>query len=243
MKWYRLLKVYSTTTHTYSAGYIVPIDEDRYVLGFERLTEGDMQRMTDWFELIPEEKKKESISSDCLRRIGEIEKGARKEETKPPIGIIPEWLWKEQRELELDGAIKRYRDAFKPIPEEWIDEKYDLQTWLLENKQTKDEKARSWEIASIKYGDLLHVFDGSPYDNFLKKTISFGKETAWAIYSVKRRSDGEVFTVGDFYYVPIDDSYRRLDHFHINQGGGMFLNYQKKEMFGLNITAAKKMKE
>lgn len=42
--------------------------------------------------------------------------------TKPPIGIMPEWYWREQRVLELIRAISRYDIAKQSIPEEWFAE-------------------------------------------------------------------------------------------------------------------------
>lgn len=47
--------------------------------------------------------------------------------TKPPIGITPEWYWREQRVMELIRAIARYDSARNEvttidIPEEWFKE-------------------------------------------------------------------------------------------------------------------------
>lgn len=42
---------------------------------------------------------------------------------KPPIGIEPEWYWKEERYGRLAEAIKRYVDSGShKIPPDWIDE-------------------------------------------------------------------------------------------------------------------------
>lgn len=45
---------------------------------------------------------------------------------KPPIGITPLWLHKEQRLEELRRAIRDYCNANKPIPVEWVTEYNDL---------------------------------------------------------------------------------------------------------------------
>ena len=44
--------------------------------------------------------------------------------SKPPLGVIPEWLWKEQRRADLSGAIQRYSEKHLmfSIPAEWFDE-------------------------------------------------------------------------------------------------------------------------
>ncbi|MBK7883585.1 MAG: hypothetical protein IPJ81_07100 [Chitinophagaceae bacterium] len=41
---------------------------------------------------------------------------------KPPIGILPEYFWKDQRFKDLCEAIKRYWDGGYKIPVEWIEE-------------------------------------------------------------------------------------------------------------------------
>jgi len=42
---------------------------------------------------------------------------------KPPIGIIPEYIWKERRLKAIDAAIKRYQKAGLAISTEWIFER------------------------------------------------------------------------------------------------------------------------
>lgn len=44
---------------------------------------------------------------------------AKEERRQPPIGVHPEWLWKEQRARALAAAINRYIDEGFPVPEEW----------------------------------------------------------------------------------------------------------------------------
>lgn len=46
---------------------------------------------------------------------------------KPPLGIISEQLWKEQRFCELNKAIKAYTPFWK-VPTEWIGELQKLRT-------------------------------------------------------------------------------------------------------------------
>ena len=45
---------------------------------------------------------------------------------KPPLGIIPEKLWKEQRLEDINNAIKRYIDANVTIQRQWIEERNKL---------------------------------------------------------------------------------------------------------------------
>lgn len=58
------------------------------------------------------------------------------EDKKPPLGIMPEWRWKELRLQDVQGAIDRYLEVDKPIPTDFIEEKYQLQTWLNKRKQS-----------------------------------------------------------------------------------------------------------
>lgn len=39
---------------------------------------------------------------------------------KPPLGLLPERTWKEQRLTDINEAIKRYADANLPISLEWL---------------------------------------------------------------------------------------------------------------------------
>jgi len=49
---------------------------------------------------------------------------------KPPLGIIPECVWRDQRTMELIHAIARYDDAKVNIPDAWWEE---LRTHLTSN--------------------------------------------------------------------------------------------------------------
>lgn len=41
---------------------------------------------------------------------------------KPPLGVMPKYIWDRKRKEELAAAIDRYSDAGKRIPEEWVEE-------------------------------------------------------------------------------------------------------------------------
>lgn len=90
----------------------------------------------------------------------------KKEDTvvKPPLGIIPEWLWKEDRYHELSGAINRYREAMKQIPQEWINEKYELEKFLLERLQKRTPEKTDTVVEdktpTVKMGDLETYMNG-----------------------------------------------------------------------------------
>ena len=45
---------------------------------------------------------------------------------KPPIGLIPRWLHRDNRFIEVCGAIVRYYDAGIKIPLKWVEEYNDL---------------------------------------------------------------------------------------------------------------------
>lgn len=50
----------------------------------------------------------------------------RKTETKPPLGLMPRYLWERKRRYEVGKAISRYVEADKSIPVEWLDEYNEL---------------------------------------------------------------------------------------------------------------------
>ena len=56
---------------------------------------------------------------------------------KPPLGIMPDWLWISQRRSDLKEAIVRYLDADKTIPAEWVEEHKRHCEWLNKWEETK----------------------------------------------------------------------------------------------------------
>ena len=45
---------------------------------------------------------------------------------KPPLGLMPKCIWDLQRKQDIEAAVKRYKDADKPIPWEWVQEYAEL---------------------------------------------------------------------------------------------------------------------
>lgn len=41
---------------------------------------------------------------------------------KPPVGLMPKYIWDEQRHEEVKDAIRRYLSEDCQIPTEWIEE-------------------------------------------------------------------------------------------------------------------------
>ena len=41
---------------------------------------------------------------------------------RPPLGLMPKYIWQEQRLQDIKEAITRYVSAGKEIPNEWLDE-------------------------------------------------------------------------------------------------------------------------
>jgi hypothetical protein len=41
---------------------------------------------------------------------------------KPPLGLIPAFIRKQQRQQEIMSAVVRYREAGKEVPREWLEE-------------------------------------------------------------------------------------------------------------------------
>lgn len=40
----------------------------------------------------------------------------------PPLGLMPKFIWEQQRLYELKGALARFLDANYPLPQEFVDE-------------------------------------------------------------------------------------------------------------------------
>ena len=62
------------------------------------------------------------------------------EQTRPPLGIMPEHIWDSRRFDDLQSAIARYYEANKPIPKEWLNEFVTLSLKSGKNNTTKGTK-------------------------------------------------------------------------------------------------------
>jgi hypothetical protein len=49
-------------------------------------------------------------------------KGRHIQKDRPPLGLRPRFIADEDRLSEVEGAIVRYQDAGKPVPDEWFSE-------------------------------------------------------------------------------------------------------------------------
>lgn len=58
----------------------------------------------------------------CKITIGDMLPCSIRLDEPPPIGIMPKWLWDEQRKKDIEAAIIRYACAGMEIPIEWIQE-------------------------------------------------------------------------------------------------------------------------
>lgn len=61
---------------------------------------------------------------------------------KPPLGITPEFLHKENRLEEIQAAILRYQEANAAIPVAWISEKKYLESWIIIHKKNLKTKQK-----------------------------------------------------------------------------------------------------
>jgi hypothetical protein len=56
---------------------------------------------------------------------------------KPPLGLKPDYIWKEERLQEIRDAMGRFNVAHnysKECPQEWLDEKHELEKWISDRK-------------------------------------------------------------------------------------------------------------
>ena len=59
---------------------------------------------------------------------------------RPPVGVMPEWLWLEERFDALKCAILRYEDAGIDVKQEWLEERARHSIRLLVLKEKRREK-------------------------------------------------------------------------------------------------------
>ncbi len=71
------------------------------------------------------------------------------ERHEPPLGVMPEDIWRERRVRELDRAIRAYAvaDGYK-APQWWYVEYYTHMSWLgeREEEKRKEEKRKEEEV-------------------------------------------------------------------------------------------------
>lgn len=76
--------------------------------------------------------------------------------TKPPLGITPLWLHRERRLKEICDAIKRYNEAGKQIPTEWLAEKETLESWVAVGKDSQKKTVTREPIWSAHSNPSIH---------------------------------------------------------------------------------------
>lgn len=63
-----------------------------------------------------------------------------KPNSKPPLGLMPKYVWQEQRLHEVSAAIERRMKAFSyTIPIEWVEEYNELTEIVQDRKMMEDE--------------------------------------------------------------------------------------------------------
>lgn len=96
-------------------------------------SEKDIIELKDWFEPIAE---------------------------KPPLGLKPIWVHHEERLQEIKDAIKRYDDAKKDVPAEWINEAQTLQAWIYGRNKDKEESSDKSPFKINKAFEILYTING-----------------------------------------------------------------------------------
>lgn len=85
---------------------------------------------------------------------------------RPPLGIMPEWRWKELRWEELCEAMLRYKKENKEVPPEWVSERDELAKVIRRRNQEKIEQDNKY----YRISDLIsRIFY---YGNFKAETQS-----------------------------------------------------------------------
>ena len=64
----------------------------------------------------------ERLQYEALSQESAAEAYLRREVEKPPLGLMPEKIWREQRIEEIVDAMHRYIEAGKDMPDDWMKE-------------------------------------------------------------------------------------------------------------------------
>ena len=88
--------------------------------------------------------------------------------TAPPIGVEPEWMWRESRVAELRAAIQRYLDAgkYRPIAE-WARELEQHSEWL--DKNLPSRKKHNLGQLDVIINGVSCTFSNVIFETPLKK--------------------------------------------------------------------------
>lgn len=150
---------------------------------------------------------------------------------RPPIGIIPEWLWKEHRLEEIRKALIRFNEHYnsrKEAPKEWLDEKHSLEKWLTENTRLPKED-KNWQILEFvtpflgsngvhftrnNSGNFCTGLNGGIFEYTEERML----EEERPIYSVRRISDNQIFNVAEIYKDNMGREMKPVKKFFIKEG-------------------------
>jgi len=103
---------------------------------------------------------------------------------KPPLGVVPEFIWKEQRFNDLDAAIKRYSEAKKPVPISWISEHCSIQQWIKNREEEKTDtvvqdkpetvSTNNDDVACLSLNDVSRWYEAWYPRNPMKESLLNG---------------------------------------------------------------------
>jgi hypothetical protein len=66
--------------------------------------------------------KTRSDKPETPNRVGSMRLLDAEPATRPPLGVMPEWLWREKRMWEIIHALHRHSEAMHSYPTEWLEE-------------------------------------------------------------------------------------------------------------------------
>lgn len=80
----------------------------------------------DWDEVLHNAYGQCVLTPEDISFLCEIEEDKTPKCEKPPLGIMPKYIWDKKREKELSQAMIRYISYGKEIPAEWVEEYNEL---------------------------------------------------------------------------------------------------------------------
>lgn len=86
---------------------------------------------------------------------------------KPPLGVLPKFLWDEQRMVDLTEAINRFMDANEPVPSEWVQELAEITMTVVNNTAKRFGQTPEQVMAGIPemtLAELRKRISGQEYD-------------------------------------------------------------------------------
>ncbi len=102
---------------------------------------------------------------------------------KPPLGLTPEWIWREHRLQAIKQAVERFSERGRDTPVEWWNEAAEHVDWIIAREGKLPEE--------LEWAQRLHTKPAPPGYSLDKEHLRTGAKLLGAIYPVDQSTSRE----------------------------------------------------